>query len=36
MTEILRVENLKKSYDGFLAVNGVSFAVKQGELKALI
>ncbi|KGM49241.1 ABC transporter ATP-binding protein [Pseudooceanicola atlanticus] len=36
MTEILRVENLKKSYDGFLAVNGVSFSVEQGELKALI
>lgn len=36
MTEILRVENLKKSYDGFLAVNGVSFAVEKGELKALI
>ena len=36
MTEILRVENLKKSYDGFLAVNGVSFAVQQGELKELI
>ncbi|ASM74955.1 MULTISPECIES: ABC transporter ATP-binding protein [Roseobacteraceae] len=36
MTDILRVENLKKSYDGFLAVNGVSFAVQQGELKALI
>ena len=36
MTEILRVENLKKSYDGFIAVNGVSFSVKQGELKALI
>lgn len=36
MTEILRVEHLKKSYDGFLAVNGVSFAVQQGELKALI
>ncbi|MBN7784580.1 ABC transporter ATP-binding protein [Ponticoccus gilvus] len=36
MTEILRVEDLKKSYDGFLAVNGVSFSVQQGELKALI
>lgn len=36
MTEILRVENLKKSYDGFIAVNGVSFGVQQGELKALI
>lgn len=36
MTEILRVEALKKSYDGFLAVNGVSFQVGEGELKALI
>ncbi|APZ54972.1 ABC transporter ATP-binding protein [Salipiger abyssi] len=36
MSEILRVENLKKSYDGFLAVNDVSFAVAKGELKALI
>ncbi len=36
MSEILRVDNLKKSYDGFLAVNGVSFSVQQGELKALI
>lgn len=36
MSEILRVENLKKSYDGFLAVNGVSFSVAKGELKALI
>ncbi|TCS63282.1 amino acid/amide ABC transporter ATP-binding protein 1 (HAAT family) [Primorskyibacter sedentarius] len=36
MTEILRVEHLKKSYDGFLAVNDVSFSVDKGELKALI
>lgn len=36
MTALLRVENLKKSYDGFLAVNGVSFSVSAGELKALI
>ncbi|MGI3168213.1 ABC transporter ATP-binding protein [Pseudooceanicola sp. C21-150M6] len=36
MSEILRVETLKKSYDGFLAVNGVSFTVAKGELKALI
>ncbi|MCA0963428.1 ABC transporter ATP-binding protein [Salipiger bermudensis] len=36
MSEILRVENLKKSYDGFVAVNGVSFSVAKGELKALI
>ena len=36
MTEILRVDHLKKSYDGFLAVNDVSFSVDKGELKALI
>ncbi|WP_158970344.1 ABC transporter ATP-binding protein [Chachezhania sediminis] len=36
MTDILRVEDLKKSYDGFVAVNGVSFSVAKGELKALI
>ncbi len=36
MTEILRVENLRKSYSGFLAVGGVSFSVAKGELKALI
>ncbi len=36
MTEILRVENLKKSYNGFVAVSGVSFSVAKGELKALI
>ena len=35
-TPILRVESLKKSYDGFIAVDGVSFAVQPGELKALI
>ncbi|ATI42251.1 ABC transporter ATP-binding protein [Pacificitalea manganoxidans] len=33
---ILRVESLTKSYDGFLAVNDVSFDVAPGELKALI
>ncbi|WP_353472698.1 ABC transporter ATP-binding protein [Salipiger sp. H15] len=36
MTDILRAENLRKSYDGFVAVNGVSFSVRQGEMKALI
>ncbi len=36
MSEILRVENLAKSYDGFQAVKGVSFSVKAGEMKALI
>jgi branched-chain amino acid transport system ATP-binding protein len=32
----LEVEGLVKSYRGFLAVNGVSFVVKPGELLALI
>jgi len=32
----LEVEGLVKSYRGFLAVNGVSFSVKPGELLALI
>ncbi|MBE9635290.1 ABC transporter ATP-binding protein [Salipiger mangrovisoli] len=36
MTEILRADTLRKSYDGFLAVDGVSFSVREGELKALI
>ena len=33
---ILAVENLEKSYSGFQAVNGVSFALEAGELLALI
>jgi ABC-type branched-subunit amino acid transport system ATPase component len=32
----LEVEDLVKSYSGFLAVNGVSFSVKRGEMLALI
>ncbi|ARE38934.1 Branched-chain amino acid transport ATP-binding protein LivG [Rhodovulum sp. P5] len=36
MTDIMRVENLRKSYDGFVAVNGIGFSVRPGELKALI
>ncbi|MDW4498524.1 ABC transporter ATP-binding protein [Sulfitobacter sp. D35] len=36
MSAILDVRNLSKSYDGFLAVNGISFSVAKGELKALI
>ena len=37
MTEpILRVEGLRKSYDGFAAVDGVDFAVERGEMVALI
>ncbi|MFH1242930.1 MAG: ABC transporter ATP-binding protein [Pseudomonadota bacterium] len=33
---ILRVENLVKSFDGFVAVAGVSFEVGQGELCSMI
>ncbi len=33
---ILCVENLKKSFDGFVAVNGVSFSVKKGEICSII
>jgi branched-chain amino acid transport system ATP-binding protein len=33
---ILSVENLTKSFDGFVAVNRVSFSVKKGELCSII
>jgi branched-chain amino acid transport system ATP-binding protein len=33
---ILIVENLKKSFDGFVAVNGVSFSIEKGELCSII
>lgn len=33
---ILNVEKLKKSFDGFVAVNGVSFSVKKGEICSII
>lgn len=33
---ILSVEKLKKSFDGFVAVNGVSFSVEKGELCSII
>ena len=33
---ILTVENLKKSFDGFVAVNRVSFSVEKGELCSII
>ena len=31
---ILAVDNLQKSYSGFLAVKGVSFALQAGEMLA--
>ena len=36
MTAVLKVENLVKTFGGIKAVNGVSFEVAPGELKALI
>jgi len=33
---ILNVERVKKSFDGFVAVNGVSFSVKTGEICSII
>ena len=33
---ILTVKELKKSFDGFVAVNGVSFSIKKGEICSII
>ncbi len=33
---ILQVKNLVKSFDGFMAIAGVNFTVKKGELCAII
>ncbi len=33
---ILTAEKLKKTFDGFVAVNGVSFSVKKGEICSII
>jgi branched-chain amino acid transport system ATP-binding protein len=33
---ILHIENAKKSFEGFVAVNGVSFSVKKGEICSII
>jgi len=33
---VLEVSNLSKSFDGFVAVNGVSFSVAEGEILGLI
>jgi branched-chain amino acid transport system ATP-binding protein len=33
---MLRVEKLKKSFDGFVAINGVSFSIRKGEACAII
>lgn len=36
MSDVLEVKGLSKSFDGFKAVENVSFAVPKGELRALI
>src|ERR1700729_540803 len=33
---ILKVENLQKSYDGKMAVDGISFEVKKGEIFGIL
>jgi branched-chain amino acid transport system ATP-binding protein len=33
---MLVVQNLKKSFDGFIATNGVSFSIQKGELASII
>lgn len=36
MRSILEVKNLKKSYDGFKAVDGISFSIYPGEIVGLL
>ena len=36
MSNALEVKNLKKDYKGFMAVNGVSFSVKKGEIFGIL
>lgn len=36
MTAAIKIENLKKSYNSIIAVNEISFSVKEGELFGLI
>ncbi|RPJ38750.1 MAG: ABC transporter ATP-binding protein, partial [Deltaproteobacteria bacterium] len=33
---ILGVEKVKKSFDGFVAINGVSFSIPKGEICSII
>ncbi len=33
---ILRVEKVRKSFDGFMAINGVSFSLQKGEICSII
>ena len=36
MTAVLEVSNMRKSFGGITAVDGVSFAVQEGEILGLI
>ena len=36
MSGILRLDNVKKSFGGLVAVNDVSFSVNQGEIVGII
>ena len=33
---ILTVQKVKKSFDGFIAINGVSFSIPKGEIVSII
>jgi ABC-type branched-subunit amino acid transport system ATPase component len=34
--EVLKVENIRKTFGGITAVDGVSFSVRQGEILGII
>lgn len=36
MNKIIEIQNLRKQFDGFSAVNGISFSVKEGEFFGLL
>ncbi|MGB8619016.1 MAG: ABC transporter ATP-binding protein, partial [Pseudolabrys sp.] len=36
MTAVLEVSNLRKAFGGVIAVDGVSFEVRQGEILGII
>ena len=36
MAQLLHVDNISVAFDGFKAINGLSFAIGQAELRAII
>ena len=36
MASVIEVQNLKKNYNGFEAVRGISFAVEKGEIFGIL